>query len=37
MEHLERGKPVMFLTACSYMLKPLVSALRKNAVPFHNP
>jgi hypothetical protein len=37
MEHLERGKSVMFLTACSYMLKPLVSALRKNAVPFHNP
>jgi superfamily I DNA/RNA helicase len=37
MEHLDRGKSVMFLTACSYMLKPLVSALRKNAVPFHNP
>ncbi len=37
MKHLEHGKSVMFLVACSYMLKPLVSVLRKNAVPFHNP
>jgi superfamily I DNA/RNA helicase len=37
MKHLQHGKSVMFLVACSYMLKPLVSVLRKNAVPFHNP
>jgi DNA helicase-2/ATP-dependent DNA helicase PcrA len=37
MEHLEHGKTVMFLTACSYMLRPLIAILRKNGIPFHNP
>lgn len=37
MEHLERGRSVMFLTACSYMLRPIIQVLRKNAIPFHNP
>jgi superfamily I DNA/RNA helicase len=36
-EHLRQGKTVMFLAACSYMLHPVVAALRKRGVPFHNP
>ena len=36
-EHLERGRTVMFLAACSYMLRPVIQVLRKNAIPFHNP
>lgn len=36
-EHLRCGKSVMFLAACSYMLHPVVAALRKRGVPFHNP
>jgi len=36
-EHLKQGKTVMFLAACSYMLQPVVAALRKRGVPFHNP
>ena len=36
-QHMERGQTVMFLASCSYMLRPLVSVLRKNGVPFHNP
>jgi DNA helicase-2/ATP-dependent DNA helicase PcrA len=35
--HLERGKTVMFLTACSYMLRPVIAVLRKEGIPFHNP
>lgn len=35
--HLERGKTVMFLASCSYMLQPVIAVLRKNAIPFHNP
>ena len=35
--HIERGQTVMFLVACSYMLRPLVTILRKNGIPFHNP
>ena len=27
----------MFLAACSYMLHPVVAALRKRGIPFHNP
>jgi DNA helicase II / ATP-dependent DNA helicase PcrA len=27
----------MVLAACSYMLRPLVAALRKEGIPFHNP
>jgi DNA helicase II / ATP-dependent DNA helicase PcrA len=37
MEHLERGKTIMFLASCSYMLEPIVAVLRRNAIPFHNP
>lgn len=37
MEHLSRGKTVMFLASCAYMLQPLIQVLRKNAIPFHNP
>jgi superfamily I DNA/RNA helicase len=37
MDHLERGRTVMFLAACSYMLRPIIQVLRKNAIPFHNP
>ncbi len=36
-KHLEQGKTVMFLAACSYMLQPLIQVLRKHAIPFHNP
>lgn len=36
-EHLERGKTVMFLAACSYMLQPVIAVLRKEGIPFHNP
>mgnify|MGYP001055330459 CR=1 FL=1 len=37
LEHLERGKTVMFLAACSYMLHPVVAVLRKEGIPFHCP
>src|ERR1700676_3169068 len=37
MKHLERGKTIMFLASCSYMLEPIVAVLRRNAIPFHNP
>jgi DNA helicase II / ATP-dependent DNA helicase PcrA len=37
MKHLERGKTIMFLASCSYMLRPIIQVLRKNAIPFHNP
>jgi len=37
MKHLKRGKTIMFLASCSYMLRPLIQVLRKNAIPFHNP
>ena len=36
-KHLEQGKTMMFLAACSYMLQPLIQVLRKHAIPFHNP
>jgi superfamily I DNA/RNA helicase len=35
--HLKRGKKIMFLASCSYMLQPVIQVLRKNAIPFHNP
>jgi hypothetical protein len=31
MKHLERGQTIMFLAACSYMLRPISQVLRKNA------
>jgi DNA helicase-2/ATP-dependent DNA helicase PcrA len=34
---LERGKTVMVLASCRYMLAPLIAVLRKQGVPFHNP
>jgi superfamily I DNA/RNA helicase len=37
LEQLDRGRSVMFLAACSYMLRPIIQVLRKNAIPFHNP
>lgn len=37
LRHVERGQSVMFPASCSYMLRPLVAALRKRGVPFHNP
>jgi superfamily I DNA/RNA helicase len=36
-KHIDQGKTVMFLASCSYMLRPLTQALRKQGVPFHNP
>jgi superfamily I DNA/RNA helicase len=36
-EHLERGQTVMFLASCAYMLRSLVSVLRRNGIPYHNP
>ena len=36
-QYLERDMTVMFLTTCSYMLQPLIRALRENGIPFHNP
>jgi superfamily I DNA/RNA helicase len=36
-QYLNKGKSVMFLTSCSYMLHPLISELRKEGLPFHNP
>ena len=37
MEHLSDGKTVMFLTTCSYMLDNIITLLRKEGIPFHNP
>jgi len=37
MQELDHGRSVMFLAACSYMRRPLIQVLRKNAIPFHNP
>ena len=36
-QHLKQGKTVMLLATCSYMLQPVVAALRKRGIPFHNP
>ena len=33
-KHLGRGKSVMFLASCSYMLRPLVQVLRSSGIPF---
>lgn len=35
--YLDAGKTVMVLTSCGYMLKPLISLLRSEGIPFHNP
>jgi DNA helicase-2/ATP-dependent DNA helicase PcrA len=36
-KHLAQGKSIMLLASCSYMLRPLLAALRKTGIPFHNP
>ncbi|MDQ5987794.1 MAG: ATP-dependent DNA helicase Rep [Syntrophus sp. SKADARSKE-3] len=36
-KYIETGKTVMFLTSCSYMLRPLISLLRNEGIAFHNP
>lgn len=36
-DDIKAGKTVMFLTSCSYMLKPLLAVLRGEGLPFHNP
>ena len=36
-QYLQRDMSVMFLTSCSYMLKPLIRELREAGIPFHNP
>jgi len=36
-QHIKDGKSIMFLTSCSYMLRPLIAVLRKSGIPFHNP
>jgi len=35
--HLDKGRTVMLLASCSYMLEPLIAVLRKHGIPFHNP
>jgi ATP-dependent DNA helicase UvrD/PcrA len=35
-QHLAKGKTIMFLASCSYMLHPVIAVLRKYAIPFHN-
>jgi DNA helicase-2/ATP-dependent DNA helicase PcrA len=35
--HLAQGKTIMFLASCSYMVRPIVTVLRKYGIPFHNP
>lgn len=34
---LEAGRQVMILTSCSYMLNPILAALKSEGIPFHNP
>jgi DNA helicase-2/ATP-dependent DNA helicase PcrA len=35
--HMAQGKTIMFLASCSYMVRPIVTVLRKYGIPFHNP
>lgn len=35
--YVERGKSVMILASCGYMLHELTSAMREAGLPFHNP
>ena len=37
MQHLGNGQTVMLLASCSYMLHPLITVLRQQGIPFHNP
>jgi superfamily I DNA/RNA helicase len=36
-EEIERGRSVMVIASCAYMLKPLITSLREAGIPFHNP
>ena len=36
-QSLDNDQSVMILASCSYMLNPIISALRDAGVPFHNP
>ncbi len=36
-QYLARGKTVMFLAPCSYMVDPLKQVLRQRGLPFYNP
>ena len=35
--HLSERKRIMLLGSCSYMLRPILAVLRREAIPFHNP
>jgi superfamily I DNA/RNA helicase len=34
---ISRGRSVMVIASCAYMLKPLIASLREEGIPFHNP
>ena len=36
-EYIEKGKEVMILASCGYMLPPILKALKQNGIMFHNP
>lgn len=36
-KYLDNGKTLMFLASCSYQLVPLLKALRRSGLAFHNP
>lgn len=34
---IDKGRSVMVIASCAYMLEPLIKRLRGNGIPFHNP
>ena len=36
-DYLHRDKQIMILTSCTYMLQPIIEALRTHGMAFHNP
>lgn len=34
---IEKGRSVMLLASCTYMLNPIIATLRERGIPFHNP
>jgi superfamily I DNA/RNA helicase len=36
-EYASKGKEVMILASCGYMLRGIITALRSRGIPFHNP
>jgi superfamily I DNA/RNA helicase len=36
-EEIGKGRSVMVIASCAYMLQPLTKALREEGIPFHNP